>query len=79
MDARIKSGHDEKGEIQDQMDSAKKIVQGLEEALAHAQGKDVLCLVVHMPSALDVDRRTLDGDQPGNPSILGMSSRRSSH
>lgn len=35
-------------------DSAKRIMQGLEEALAHAQGKDVPGLVVHAPSALDV-------------------------
>jgi putative transcriptional regulator len=35
-------------------DSAKRIMQGLEEALAHAQGKDVPGLVVHVPSGLDV-------------------------
>ena len=35
-------------------DSAKRIMQGLEEALAHAQGKDVPGLVVHVPTALDV-------------------------
>ncbi len=35
-------------------DSAKRIMQGLEEALAHAQGKDVPGLVVHVPAAIDV-------------------------
>jgi putative transcriptional regulator len=35
-------------------DSAKRIMQGLEEALAHARGKDVPGLVVHVPNALDV-------------------------
>ncbi len=42
-------------------DSAKRIMRGLEEALAHAQGADVPGLVVHVPSALDVSavrRRT---------------------
>ncbi len=35
-------------------DSAKRIIRGLEEALAHAQGKDVPGLIVHTPGALDV-------------------------
>jgi putative transcriptional regulator len=42
-------------------DSASRIMKGLEEALAHAQGKDAPGLVVHVPSALDVSavrRRT---------------------
>lgn len=42
-------------------DSAKRILRGLEEALAHAQGNDVPGLVVHVPTALDVSavrRRT---------------------
>jgi len=42
-------------------DSASRIMKGLEEALAHAQGKDVPGLIVHVPTALDVSavrRRT---------------------
>jgi putative transcriptional regulator len=42
-------------------DSAKRIMQGLEEALAHARGDDVSGLVIHVPTALDVSavrRRT---------------------
>ena len=69
MDARIKSGHDGKVRLRIGMnDSAKRIVQGLEEALARAQGKDVPRLIVHVPSALDVDRPVRAHDQLGNPS-----------
>jgi len=35
-------------------DSADRIMQGLNEALAHARGEDVPGLVVHIPTSVDV-------------------------
>ena len=35
-------------------DAAQRIMQGLNEALAHAQGEDVADLAVHIPAAVNV-------------------------
>ncbi|SNS70939.1 MULTISPECIES: hypothetical protein [unclassified Azospirillum] len=56
--------------------SADRILQGLQEALAHAKGEDVPGLVVHVPETVDVAavRRQKGLSQDTAPDRIGVSS-----